>query len=249
MGKPTDGSYPLNTAKFVKISERLGNGENDMGAVTPIEHTVGGVTLTPETIRLGKKVRPYIIKDGTVLRPNGRTGVFVTLVQRAVEMAVALSHESPRMKFLSEGEIPLVFDANDFPWCGDDLVPIFRLNAIQSSAKCKHSWSQILFRSCKFTAQYVSKLLFQHYIPVKGDFSEIWTKQYEIRCRSKEHRANTTNYQECTTTLRTKLTVDQYTVDLLWTLLSYAELLANSPDFYDTWRRNKRVHIPCLNFR
>ena len=173
MGKPTDGSYPLNTAKFVKISERLGNGENDMGAVTPIEHTVGGVTLTPETIRLGKKVRPYIIKDGTVLRPNGRTGVFVTLVQRAVEMAVALSHESPRMKLLSEGEIPLVFDANDFPWCGDDLVPIFRLNAIQSSAKCKHSWSQILFRSCKFTAQYVSKLLFQHYIPVKGDFSDL----------------------------------------------------------------------------
>ena len=42
MGKPTDGSYPLNTAKFVKILERLGNGENDMGAVTPIEHTVGG---------------------------------------------------------------------------------------------------------------------------------------------------------------------------------------------------------------
>ena len=138
--KPTDGSYPLNTAKFVKILERLGNGENALGTVTPIEHTVGGVTLTPETIRLGKKVRPYIIKDGTVLRPNGRTGVFVTLVQRAVEMAVALSHESPRMKLLSEGEIPLVFDANDFPWCGDDLVPIFRLNAIQSSAKCKHSW-------------------------------------------------------------------------------------------------------------
>ena len=46
---------------------------------------------------------------------------------------------------------------------------------------------------------------------------------------------------------RTKLTVEQYTVDLLWTLLSYAELLANSPDFYDTWRRNKSAYtLPQL---
>jgi len=137
--KPTDGTYPLNTQKYVKIFERLGKGEDELGTVTPNNYTVGGVKLTPDTIRLGNKVRPYIIKDGTVLRPGGRTGMFVTLVQRAVEMAVSLSEKSPRMKLLSEGEIPLIFDANDYPWCGDDYVPIFRLNAIQSM-NCRHSW-------------------------------------------------------------------------------------------------------------
>ena len=134
-----NGAYPLNSAKYVKILERLGNDEDNLGTVTPNNYTVGGVPLTPNVIRLGTKVRPYIIKDGTVLRPGGRTGMFVTLVQRAVELAVSLADKSPRMKLLSEGEIPLIFDANDYPWCGDDLVPIFRLNAILST-ECRHSW-------------------------------------------------------------------------------------------------------------
>ncbi|KAL3789816.1 hypothetical protein ACHAW5_011239 [Stephanodiscus triporus] len=135
----TDG-YALNTTKFVRILSRLGQGENDLGAVTPNQYTVGGVELTPDIIRLGTKVRPYIIRNGTVLRPDGRTGMFVTLVQRAVEMATSSSSQSPRMKLLSEGDIPLIFDANDYPWCGDDLVPIFRLNAIASADGCKHTW-------------------------------------------------------------------------------------------------------------
>lgn len=137
--KPAGGSYALNSTKFVSILSRLGNGEDSLGTVTPNNYTVGGVELAPDTVRLGTKVRPYIIKDGTVLRPGGRTGMFVTLVQRAVEMASSHAAESPRLKTLTEGEIPLVFDANDYPWCGDDLVPIFRLNAIKSAA-CKHSW-------------------------------------------------------------------------------------------------------------
>ncbi|KAL7525337.1 hypothetical protein ACHAXR_000960 [Thalassiosira sp. AJA248-18] len=40
---------------------------------------------------------------------------------------------------------------------------------------------------------------------------------------------------------RTKLTMEQYTVDILWTLLAYADLLAGSPDFYDAWRNDKNA--------
>lgn len=32
---------------------------------------------------------------------------------------------------------------------------------------------------------------------------------------------------------RTKLTIEQYTLDVLWTLLPYAELVKSSPDFND----------------
>lgn len=135
-----DGNNSLNTTKYIIILSRLGNGENDLGDVTPNQYTVGGIQLTPDTIRLGSKVRPYIIRNGTVLRPDGRTGMFVTFVQRAVEMATIYSSQSPRMKLLSEGDFPLIFDANDYPWCGDDLVPIFRLNAIANLEVCQHAW-------------------------------------------------------------------------------------------------------------
>lgn len=49
---------------------------------------------------------------------------------------------------------------------------------------------------------------------------------------------------------RTKLTMEQYTIDILWTLLSYAELLAKSPDFDDSWRQNNNAHdMPALAMR
>ena len=37
--------------------------------------------------------------------------------------------------------------------------------------------------------------------------------------------------------------MEQYTVDLLWTLLSYAELLQESPDFYNTWKKDANAYI------
>lgn len=97
-----------------------------------------------------------------------------------------------------------------------------------------------------FIPQYVSKLLFQHYIPVKGDFSDLdKTVRYVVDPNNTEQiQQIIKNAQQF---CRTKLTVEQYTVDLLWTLLSYAELLANSPDFYDTWHRNKSAYtLPQL---
>ena len=85
--RPADGTYALNASKFVGILSRLGRGEDTLGTITPNNYTVGGVPLTPDDVRLGPNVRPYVIRGGTVLRPGGRTGMFVTLVQRAVEKA------------------------------------------------------------------------------------------------------------------------------------------------------------------
>lgn len=132
-------SYPLNTQKYVSILARLGNGENRLGDVSPQNYTQNGVPIDENTVRMHGMVRPYIIRGGTVLRPEGRTGMFVTLVQRALEMAGTLKEQDTRMKALYEGELPMIFDANDYAWCGDDLVPIFRLNAIRSRT-CMHSW-------------------------------------------------------------------------------------------------------------
>ena len=132
-------SYPLNTKKYVNILARLGNGENRLGDVSPQNYTQNGVPIDENTVRMHGMVRPYIIRGGTVLRPEGRTGMFVTLVERAVELASTMKEQDERMKALYEGELPMIFDANDYAWCGDDLVPIFRLNAIRSR-KCMHSW-------------------------------------------------------------------------------------------------------------
>lgn len=352
--KLNDGKYPLNSTKFVHILSKLGDGEDTLGTVTPNNYTVGGVPLTPDVIRLGPKVRPYIIRGGTVLRPGGRTGMFVTLVERAVAMASALADESPRMKLLAEGEIPLVFDANDYPWCGADLVPIFRLNAIRDVDECRHSWpamsltyfqdptnvqlaespyqwdqmmagwdekypwqqklSKVVWRGritgythrdgerprqqlVRYAQNYkeimdvkpstvrskmdqddfqkykaildidgnawsarLGKLLcfnsvvikvestyvgywekeiepWVHYIPVEPDFSDL-----EKTVRYVMDRENTEQMKQIIKNgqqfCRTKLTMEQYTVDILWTLLAYAEMLKGSPDFYTLWKRD-----------
>ena len=82
---------------------------------------------------------------------------------------------------------------------------------------------------------------FQHYIPVEADFSDLEkTVRYVMDPQNSEQMQQIVKngQQFC----RTKLTMEQYIVDMLWTLLSYAELLANSPDFYSAWRRNKNAY-------
>ncbi|KAL9184204.1 hypothetical protein ACHAXT_002290 [Thalassiosira profunda] len=354
---PADGRYALDTAKFVRVLSRLGNGENALGTVTPNNYTVGGVKLTPDEIRLGNGTRPYIIRGGTVLRPGGRTGMFVTLVQRAVEMAKSLVKESPRLKLITEGELPLIFDSNDYPWCGDDLVPIFRLNAIKST-KCQHSWpamsltyfndhtnlqlaespyqwddmmaewdktypwkrklDKVVWRGritgytykngerprqelVRYARNHLDimdvkpsttksrmaqddfqkykaildidgnawsarlgKLLcynsvvikvepeyvgywekdiepWVHYIPVESDFSDLEkTVRYVVDPKNEEQikRIIKNGQQFC----RTKLTLEQYTVDMLWTLMAYAELLHGSPDLDKAWKADSSAY-------
>ena len=360
----TGDSYPLNTEKFVNILARLGNGENQLGDVTPQNYTQFGVPINEDTIRMHGMVRPYIIRGRTVLRPEGRTGMFVTLVQRAVELAGTLQ-DNPRMKALYEDDLPMIFDANDYPWCGDDRVPVFRLNAIRST-KCMHSWPVMsltyfndpnnfqlaespyewdsLMKSWDETypwnkkidkvvwrgritgytykdgerprqklVQYARDFLdvmdikpstakskmpqddFQkykaildidgnawsarlgkllcynsvvikvessyvgywekdikpwvHYIPVEADFSDLEkTVRYVIDPQNAEQiqRVIKNSQAFC----RTKLTMTQYTVDMLWTLLAYRELLAGSPDFIDQWKSNEAAYeMPALDMK
>lgn len=136
---PSDGSYPLNNQKFVSILARLGRGENELGDVHPRDYVSGETHITADTIRLYGMVQVFIIRGGKVLRPSGKTGAFVSLIQNAIGMAKKYEDVEPSLKLLTEGDFPLIYDSNDYPWCGDDLVPVFRLNAIKSR-KCKHAW-------------------------------------------------------------------------------------------------------------
>ena len=74
-----------------------------------------------------------------------------------------------------------------------------------------------------------------HYIPAEPDFSDLEQMvRYALDLKNaKQVRQIIRNGQRF---CRTKLTMPQYTVDLLWTLTAYADMLAQSPDFYRTWR-------------
>jgi hypothetical protein len=136
---PSDGSYPLNIHKMVSILARLGRGENQLGTLHPKEYVSNNALLTDDTIRLYGTVQVFIIRNGNVLRSKGGTGAFVSLVQNAIDMSNQYVNLEPSLKLLTEGDFPLIYDTGDYPWCGDDLVPVFRLNAIKST-KCMHSW-------------------------------------------------------------------------------------------------------------
>eukprot|EP00956_Cyclotella_meneghiniana_P029927 scaffold74136_cov22-Cyclotella_meneghiniana.AAC.1 len=138
-----ESSYPLNVLKFVSILERLGRGENELLGKTlhPRDYVTNNSLLTMDTIRIhGSPVQVFLLRNGTVLRSKGSTGAFVSLVQHAIHKAYEYVHLEPGLKLLTEGDFPLIYDPNDYPWCGDDLVPIFRLNAIKSKSSCMHSW-------------------------------------------------------------------------------------------------------------
>jgi hypothetical protein len=136
---PIDGSYPLNVPKFISILGRLGGGEVEFAEVHPKDYVSGHVAVTADTVRAYGTVQVFIVRNGKVLRPDGRTGAFVSLLQNAIGMAKKYEHEEPSLKLVTEGDFPLIYDTGDYPWCGEDLVPIFRLNAIKST-KCMHSW-------------------------------------------------------------------------------------------------------------
>ena len=54
------------------------------------------------------------------------------------------------MKLLSEGEIPLIFDANDYPWCGDDYVPTFHFATIPGKVFDDSAWRLLCDRVPKY---------------------------------------------------------------------------------------------------
>ena len=78
----------------------------------------------------------------------------------------------------------------------------------------------------------------QHYIPTAANFSDLEkTVRYVVDPANSEQmqKISLNGQQFC----RTKLTMEQYTVDMLWTLLAYAELLEGSPDFLGLWRADR----------
>ncbi|KAL7480823.1 hypothetical protein ACHAW6_006484 [Cyclotella cf. meneghiniana] len=362
---PSDGSYPLNNQKFVSILARLGRGENELGDVHPRDYVSGETHITADTIRLYGMVQVFIIRGGKVLRPSGKTGAFVSLIQNAIGMAKKYEDVEPSLKLLTEGDFPLIYDSNDYPWCGDDLVPVFRLNAIKSR-KCKHAWPvlsltyftdasniqllespynwdeimtrwdqaypwnskipkvvwrgrmtgytyrdgerprQKLVEYAKshtdimdiestnknntidqddfqnfmaildidgnaWSARFAKLLCYSsvvikvdptyvgywdnevepwvHYLPVRADFSDLEkTVRYVINPANAEHISWIIKNAQAF--CRTKLTIEQHTVDILWTLLAYAELLAKSSDFFLEWKSNRDAYdMPSLNMK
>ncbi len=81
----------------MSIFRRLGQGENNLGIMTPHNYTTGDMQFTPNVISLGYKMWPYIIIRETVLCPFGRIGMLITLVKRAIEMVKAYNKDSLQM--------------------------------------------------------------------------------------------------------------------------------------------------------
>jgi hypothetical protein len=80
-----------------------------------------------------------------------------------------------------------------------------------------------------------------HYIPVEADFSDLEkTVRYVMDPQNAKQIQQVIKNSQAF--CRTKLTMEQYTVDLLWTLLAYRALLAESPDFLDEWRKNEAAY-------
>ena len=88
-----------------------------------------------------------------------------------------------------------------------------------------------------------------HYIPVEADFSDLEkTVRYVMDPQNAEQIQQVIKNSQAF--CRTKLTMEQYTVDLLWTLLAYRELIVGSPDFLDEWRKNEAAYLmPALEMK
>ena len=86
-----------------------------------------------------------------------------------------------------------------------------------------------------------------HFIPVKNDLSDLENiVSYVIAPENSGQMQQVVKNAQAF--CRTKLTFEQYTIDILWTLLAYSELLESSPDFMEAWRSNDDAYImPALN--
>lgn len=119
--------YPLHVDKFVNILHRMGRGEM---IKTSLAEGLNAQENYRDFIRLSGASFPYLVQNGKVLRPYGeknRWKVYkwhtqgqhidwVTLLESAVLMAKKLEDKNPRMKLITEGEFPIIFDTFDYPW-------------------------------------------------------------------------------------------------------------------------------------
>jgi len=382
--------YPLNTSKFIAILSNMGKGNKfKSGTITPLKK----MDIDENFVRLSGVNEPYIVRNGKVLRHHGDTvniwGKYkrdesgrhidwVTLLESAVAMARVLSSQEPRMKAITEGDFPIIYDDFDTPWCGDDLVPVFRMNAISDESECQFSWPSLslmyylperrnilrdsqdqwdlqfkeweqaypwekkkkmavwrgretgwrqlyddrvlprekmvtlgrshsdimdfeaipedpgigtengqlekdemeeedwqLYRAVVdidgfASSSNLSKLLcmnsvvlkvepkwdnywekeiepWVHYIPVKHDLEDLPTQVQWIVDDSNREQVQEI-IKNANKWCREKMTWEQYTVDFLWTLLAYAELLSNAPGFLENWKADYDAYqLPALD--
>ena len=144
--------YPLHVDKFVSILRHMGKGDR---IKVPFEHGLKAQRANEDFVRLSGSSYPYLVRNGKVLRPFGKMNRWkrfkwhsqghhidwVTLLESAVSMAKILEVKNPRMKLITQGEFPVIFDEFDYPWCGDDQVPIFRL--LRNEEDCNYSWPSL----------------------------------------------------------------------------------------------------------
>jgi len=144
--------YPLHVEKFVSILRHMGKGDR---IKVPFENGLKAQRANEDFVRLSGSSYPYLVRNGKVLRPFGKMKRWkqykwhsqghhidwVTLLESAVSMAKMLEDKNPRMKLITKGEFPIIFDEFDYPWCCDDQVPIFRLSRIED--ECTYSWPSL----------------------------------------------------------------------------------------------------------
>ncbi|KAL7455907.1 hypothetical protein ACHAWC_010227 [Mediolabrus comicus] len=145
--------YPLHLDKFVSILRHMGRGDRIR---VPFEDGLKAQRANEDFARLSGTPYPYLVRYGTVLRPYGKKNRWkqykwhsqghhidwVTLLESAVSMAKILEDKNPRMKLITDGDFPIIFDDFDYPWCGDDLVPIWRLQK-KNDEECTYSWPSL----------------------------------------------------------------------------------------------------------
>ena len=144
--------YPLHADKFVSILRHMGKGDR---IKVPFENGLKAQRANEDFVRLSGSSYPYLVRNGKVLRPFGKMNRWkqykwhsqghhidwVTLLESAVSMAKMLEDKNPRMQLITKGEFPIIFDEFDYPWCGDDQVPIFRLS--RNEDECTYSWPSL----------------------------------------------------------------------------------------------------------
>ena len=144
--------YPLHVDKFVSILRHMGKGDR---IKVPFEHGIKAQSANEDFVRLSGISFPYLVRNGKVLRPYGKKNRWkrykwhsqghhidwVTLLESAVSMAKILEDKNPRMKLITQGDFPIIFDEFDWAWCGNDQVPIFRLS--RNEQECSYSWPSL----------------------------------------------------------------------------------------------------------
>jgi len=142
-------SATVNTDKFVKILERIGTRKDFLSGMKRARHFVMNDVIKTMDVNadgfslLTLHARPMFVRNGTVYLPKDSDhygNMWAWLLDDAIKMAKHLEPSNERMKKLASSDFPFVYDYFDYPFCGDDMVPVFRVNIIADGNECKFAW-------------------------------------------------------------------------------------------------------------